>query len=106
MSTLKKVLAVIGVILTAIVGVLIGRGVSGGRGIPGVAGDIREAGESLGRAGHGIDDATGRLDDSKRLAGEIADRNRDNASDVERAKEILRLALAKSRRVGRNRKPG
>ena len=102
----KKVIAVIAAIGGVVLAFLLGRGISNGRGIPGVAGDIREAGESLDRAGNGIADATGRLDDSHRLAGEIADRNRDNKSDVDRAKEILRRAKARSDKVGRNRKPG
>jgi len=105
MSTLKKVLAVIGVILTAIVGVLIGRGVSGGRGIPGVAGDIREIRAATGRIRQHNSTARDSINDSLDCAGELAKRNADNKADIDRAKEILRRAKARSSQGNDSRKP-
>lgn len=102
----KKVLAIGGAILAAIVGVLIGRGLPNRRRVSGTTDNLHELGESIGRAGDHNSDATDAVDDSSRLAGEIADRNRDNKSDVKRAKEILANAKARSGRVGRTRKPG
>ena len=104
-ATLKTVLATLGTILAAIIGVLIGRGLPGRRGVRGAADNLHELRESAERAIDYNNNLGEQLEVSARSAGEIAARNRDNVADVDRAKEILRRAKARSDKVGRNRKP-
>ena len=94
----KKVLIAIGGVLVAIIGVLIGRGLPNRRRVSRVTSDLREVGESVDRAGSGIEDVADQLRDSRNTAGRIAERNRDNKADVDRAKEILARAKQRSRR--------
>ena len=94
----KKILIAIGGVIATIIGVLIGRGMSHRRGVRRVADDLREVGESVERAGSGIEDVADQLRDSRDTAGRIAERNRDNKADVDRAKEILSRAKQRSRR--------
>lgn len=100
----KKILTIIGAILAAIVGVVIGRGLPQRRRVPGVRGNLDALGESARRSADYNKNLGEQLEISRISAGEIADRNRDNVADVERAKEILRRAKARSDQVGRSRK--
>lgn len=103
-AKLKAVLTIIGGFIALVGGMLLRRCTKRGR-ISGVASDIHEVGESVGRTSDAVSDAQLELENSRRIAGEIAVGNADNHSDVERAKEILRSAKARSNQVRRNRKP-
>jgi len=92
----KKILAIIGAVLATIIGVLIGRGLPNRRRVRGIDSDIHELGESVRRASDINNNLGEQLEVSRRSAGEIADRNRDNVADVDLAKEILRRAKARS----------
>ena len=100
-AKLKKVLTIIGAVAIGIVGVLLGRSLNRGR-VHGVDRDIYELRQSTGRTEAAIRDATDELVESRRLAGEIAIRNRDAKADVKRAKAILARAKKRSNQVDDN----
>jgi len=91
----KKICAITGSVLAIIVAYFLGRNLNRGR-VLGIDADIRAAGESLKRAGRANRDAGNAVADSKRAAGELADRNRDNQADVDRGKSILHNAKARA----------
>ena len=102
-ATLKTILATIGAAIIAVIGVLIGRGLPGRRGVRGVDANLHELRESAERAIDYNNQLGEQLEVSARSAGEIAARNRDNVADVDRAKEILRRAKARSSQDHGNR---
>ena len=91
----KTILTIIGAIAVGVIGVLFGRSTKRGR-VSRVDDDIRTLGESVGRTEDTIEQARRTVGNSRRLAGEIADGNREAKADVKRTKEILEGAKSRS----------
>lgn len=98
----KKICAIAGTVLAAIVAAILCRGLSNRRGVSGASGNLRKAVDHAKRAGDANRAATDAIDNGKRTAGEIAESNRDARFDVDRAKAILAAA---KRRADKKRNP-
>jgi len=102
-ATLKTVFATIAAVLAAIGAFLLGRRNTDGGRVQRVDSNLHELRESAERAIDYNNNLGEQLEVSARSAGEIAARNRDNVADVDRAKEILRRAKARSSQDNGNR---
>ena len=101
----KKICAVAASILAIVIAYFIGRSLPKRRRVSGVDNDLRDFGEHVDAAELGIRDASDAIRDSRDTAGRIAELNRDAKADVQRAKDILARAKARSNQDGGNRKP-
>ena len=101
----KKICAIAAAILAVIVAYFIGRGLPNRRRVRGIDTNIHDFGEHVSHTELGISDASDAVGDGRDTAGRIAELNRDAKADVQRAKDILARAKARSNQDGGNRKP-
>ena len=95
----KKILAILGAIIAALVAYLLGRGLPKRSGVSGVDEHLREAGESVRRAEAANSDIGSAISTSQRVASNISEGNREASDLAKRAEEILRGANERSRKA-------
>lgn len=97
MALWKKICAIAGTVLAIIVAAFIGGRLSNRRRVSGTSDDIQPIRDSLDRTGSEVDTARNAVRDSRDIVDDLHDGNRETSHIVERARQILADADARSK---------